>query len=554
MKIMKTLFALLAVIGSSNLSAQDGAAVAAAQDAQRQQPTVCVPYSVQAPCAPCENGSGNMMCKTTTATCQNGVAVPVTTPAFNTLTCNAAMADTSVATCAQQPEGCASTSPRSGACPAGKYWVNPPDQPSPFYSSLIAVCVPSCPVGTQLSYTTSPPSCIGIVCPGNQQLFGNVCGCPASLPLQVGNMCTAVPSPTPDCNIASVPGASVSCAVAGFAGYSGIAYETNFTAHSGGSVCNSVFAGFSQGSCLPPALPPCDTGVANGNPTTCNAAGYTGYTGTAYQTVFTTYSGGGACAQMPTGGYSVGSCAPPAAVTCSGLPPAATIVSCSDQTGGLWAGTPYSSTPYFCSGTSWLPGATVVINNCTCANGNPAGTANCFECPAGTSGWYPGCACINGATNPGACTTCPAGWSMIGGICKSNAEPPPAGPPCVEGDMMLPGWMETGDPVMTVPAPNPAVCSGLLMGGGTPPAGDWWTTPGSVSTVWTCTANVKRKMILAMDAVCGSGWTTNALASRAMSSAATFKAVVNAYESANPSVPKAPDSTFEWWNFPVYFP
>lgn len=423
MKILCGLALMVPSIGSAQLS---GAERAAQQDAQRQQSPVCVPYTVQAPCSPCENGSGNMMCKTTTATCQDGVAVAVTTPDFNTQSCRVPLLGTSVASCEQQPEGCANVSTRSGACPAGKYWVNPPNQARPFYSSLIAVCVPSCPVGTQLSYSISPPSCIGIICPGNQRVFGNACGCPASLPVQVGNMCSAPPpASTPDCDIGSVLGASVSCAAAGFPGYTGAAFQTNFIAHgAGAAVCTPVASGYTQGSCAPPALPACDTSVVNGNPATCDAAGYPGYTGTAYETAFTTFSGGGACAQTP-GGFAIGSCIPPV-LTCGGSPPAATVVTCAEQTGGQWIGTPYSTTPFACSGTSWVPGGTIVNSNCSCANGNPAGTADCLACPAGTSGSYPACVCVNGATNPGGCTICPPDSSMVGGICKTNSSPPAA--------------------------------------------------------------------------------------------------------------------------------
>ena len=428
MKILCTLAMMIPAIGSAQMT---GAQMAASQDAQRQQPPVCTPYSVQAPCTPCANGYGNMMCKTTVSTCQNGVPVTATTPEFNTLACAIAPPNTYEASCLQQPESCAAK-PRSGGCPTGMYWVNPPNQASPFYSSLIAVCVPSCAVGTVLSYTTSPPSCIGIVCPGNTVLYGNVCDCPASLPVRVGNTCSAPPPPpTPDCDSGLVNGSNVSCDIAGFPGYVGFARERNFTKYSGGGVCNSVFSNYSQGTCVPPALPACDSGIANGNPVTCDVAGYAGYVGTAYQTTFTTYSGGGACVATPTGGYAVGSCVPPPPTTCAGAPPASTVVTCSDQSLGLWTGSPYSTTPYVCSGTSWVPGSTVVVSSCSCANGNPAGISNCFACPSGTVGSFPSCACANGAADPlGSCQTCPIGSVMVNGMCKVPVAPPPAGPPC----------------------------------------------------------------------------------------------------------------------------
>ena len=483
-----------------------GAQMAASQDAQRQQTPVCTPYTVQAPCAPCGNGSSSLMCKTTTATCVGGMAVTETTPDYNTAACSFSLPDTSIANCLQQPEGCVGTSPKSGACPAGKYWVNPPNQASPFYSSLIAVCVPSCAVGTVLSYTTSPPSCIGIVCPGNTVLFGSVCDCPPSLPIRVGNTCSAPPPPTPDCNTGLVNGASVSCAIAGFPGYVGAGRERNFTAHSGGGVCNPVFANYGQGTCVPPALPACDTGAANGSPATCDAAGYTGYVGTAYQTMFTTYSGGGACTATPTNGYSVGTCAPPAPVTCSGSAPASAVVSCADQSSGLWTGTPYSITPYVCSGTSWVPGSAVVVSSCSCTNGNPAGISNCFACPPGTSGTYPACACDNGATNPASCTTCPPGKKMIGGFCVNGAIPPAPSTPCDPNN--FPEFGSAFDRKSVVIPLQSTVGSRL--------AGDekYYTTnnfpdyryvnpyaksaifPGSIDVWYLCLNNVKRTIII----------------------------------------------------------
>lgn len=325
MKILCALTLMIPVISSAQLT---GAQMAASQDSQRQQPAICTPYAVQAPCAPCENGSGNMMCKTTTATCTEGGVAPtvVVSADYNRASCSVALPDTSTPTCSQQPEGCTGSSVRSGGCPAGKYWVNPPNRKSPFYSSLIAVCVPICPIGTVLSYTTAPPSCISIVCPGNQVLSGGVCGCPAELPLFDGTTCSAPPAPVP--MPVPVP--------------------------------------------VPPPPPP-----------------------------------------------------PPPSPFCAGPPPASDIVGCAAQSGGQWAGTPYSVTPYTCSGSSWVLGSTTVINNCVCANGNPAGTADCMACPAGTLGAYPACMCTNGATDPfDSCTTCPPDSSMILGSCKKNGAPP----------------------------------------------------------------------------------------------------------------------------------
>jgi hypothetical protein len=58
----------------------------------------------------------------------------------------------------------------------------------------------------------------------------------------------------------------------------------------------------------PPPTPNCDSGIANGSATTCAAAGLTGYTGTAYTQVYTTYSGGGSCTQVAAPGYNTSGC------------------------------------------------------------------------------------------------------------------------------------------------------------------------------------------------------------------------------------------------------
>lgn len=54
--------------------------------------------------------------------------------------------------------------------------------------------------------------------------------------------------------------------------------------------------------------PNCDSGIANGSATTCAAAGLTGYTGTAYTQVYSTYSGGGSCTQVAAPGYNTSGC------------------------------------------------------------------------------------------------------------------------------------------------------------------------------------------------------------------------------------------------------
>ena len=65
--------------------------------------------------------------------------------------------------------------------------------------------------------------------------------------------------------------------------------------------------------------PNCDQGVANGASLTCTAAGLSGYTGTAYSQVYTTYSGGGTCTQVAAPGYNTSGCVAPSTVLTSGV-------------------------------------------------------------------------------------------------------------------------------------------------------------------------------------------------------------------------------------------
>ncbi len=55
-------------------------------------------------------------------------------------------------------------------------------------------------------------------------------------------------------------------------------------------------------------LPLCNAGVANGAAMTCDAAGLSGYTGTAYGHIYTTFTGGGACTQTTAPGYDTSGC------------------------------------------------------------------------------------------------------------------------------------------------------------------------------------------------------------------------------------------------------
>lgn len=65
--------------------------------------------------------------------------------------------------------------------------------------------------------------------------------------------------------------------------------------------------------------PNCDQGVANGASLTCTAAGLSGYTGTAYSQIYTTYSGGGTCTQVAAPGYNTSACVAPSNVLTSGV-------------------------------------------------------------------------------------------------------------------------------------------------------------------------------------------------------------------------------------------
>jgi serine protease len=66
--------------------------------------------------------------------------------------------------------------------------------------------------------------------------------------------------------------------------------------------------------------PNCDQGIANGASLTCTAAGLTGYTGTAYSQVYTTYSGGGSCTQVAAPGYNTSGCVAPSSTLTNGVP------------------------------------------------------------------------------------------------------------------------------------------------------------------------------------------------------------------------------------------
>lgn len=57
--------------------------------------------------------------------------------------------------------------------------------------------------------------------------------------------------------------------------------------------------------------PNCNSGIADGSAVTCAAAGLAGYTGTAYNQVYTTYAGGGQCTQVPAPGFDTSHCVAP---------------------------------------------------------------------------------------------------------------------------------------------------------------------------------------------------------------------------------------------------
>jgi phosphatidylinositol-3-phosphatase len=56
------------------------------------------------------------------------------------------------------------------------------------------------------------------------------------------------------------------------------------------------------------SLPSCNATVIDGAAVTCAAAGLSGYTGTAYTHVYSTYTGGGACTQATAPGYDTSGC------------------------------------------------------------------------------------------------------------------------------------------------------------------------------------------------------------------------------------------------------
>lgn len=66
--------------------------------------------------------------------------------------------------------------------------------------------------------------------------------------------------------------------------------------------------------------PNCDSGISDGSAVTCAAAGLPGDTGTAYTQVYTSYSGGGACTQVPAPGYDTAQCTAPGNTLTSGVP------------------------------------------------------------------------------------------------------------------------------------------------------------------------------------------------------------------------------------------
>jgi len=153
---------------------------------------------------------------------------------------------------------------------------------------------------------------------------------------------------------------------------------------------------YGKGSCAL-ATPNCNAGASNGITVSCATAGYPGYTGSGYALVYTTYGGGGSCNQVATGSYSQGTCA-----TCSGNASAPAVVTCA-QYSSILTGSIYSTTPYVCSGTTWIAGATAFSNSCSC---------------------------VNGANNPsGGCTTCSSGYNMTSGVCQIAPAAPTCAPP-----------------------------------------------------------------------------------------------------------------------------
>ncbi|MET3140097.1 serine protease [Undibacterium sp. GrIS 1.2] len=65
--------------------------------------------------------------------------------------------------------------------------------------------------------------------------------------------------------------------------------------------------------------PNCDQGIANGASLSCTAAGLSGYMGTAYSQVYTTYSGGGSCTKAAAPGYNTSACVPPSSSLTNGV-------------------------------------------------------------------------------------------------------------------------------------------------------------------------------------------------------------------------------------------
>lgn len=66
--------------------------------------------------------------------------------------------------------------------------------------------------------------------------------------------------------------------------------------------------------------PNCNGGIADATAVTCAAAGLSGYTGTAYTQVYTTYSGGGSCTQVAAPGYDTSRCVAPSRILQNGVP------------------------------------------------------------------------------------------------------------------------------------------------------------------------------------------------------------------------------------------
>ena len=516
--VAATLWAIGFTVAAQQSSAP-GASAAAQYDPASIHSSGCKSYTALVNCMACPNGGAGQACQTMTYMCGTGSASGTTTYSnYSYSACSTNDNTQQSNVCALQPESCTQISAKAGACPTGESWVIPPDQKSPFYSHLIAVCAPVCSGGTSLSFTTTPPSC---ACPGNQVLSGGVCGCPASLPILQGGTCVAA---TPNCNQTPASGSAVSCAVAGYPTYSGTAYQLVYTTYSGGGSCNQVVTGgYGLGSCTPPACnsgatstsvscatagypgdtgsgvsltyttytgggactptfagygkgtcvaatPNCNQTPASGGAVSCAVAGYPTYSGTAYQLVYTTYSGGGSCNQVVTGGYNIGTCTPPACNSGS----TSTSVTCAaaGYSGYSGSGVKYTNTTYTGGGT-----CTPVVTGYgkgTCTPPTPA----CNATPSNGSAVSCATAGYSGGTGSGyqivyttysgggSCTQTPTGGYSQGTCTCSGSAPASTSVSCATH--------YSGDPVSGTYSSTTYSCSGVTWVGST-------TTPNACS-------------------------------------------------------------------------